>query len=121
MWGVGRTMLEVLNDATRFTPVPFLAETAGLALSIVNSVDVRTFCRHRSDNRHDLKDFVRQRAQGNKEDLSSLARQCAALVYIIKKSFDAFQQVDQIPPELQKDLEHVHERVLKVDYSALRY
>ncbi|KAK7461502.1 hypothetical protein VKT23_008675 [Stygiomarasmius scandens] len=55
-----------------------------------------------------------QRAQGNKEDLYSLARQCAALVCIIKKSFDAFQAVDQIPPELQKDLEHVHDTLIPV-------
>ncbi|KAK7461505.1 hypothetical protein VKT23_008678 [Stygiomarasmius scandens] len=83
---MSRIMLETLRDTTKLSPVPGLTEAASLALGILDLVE---------------------KAQGNKEDLRSLAEQCLALVYIIQKSFETFREGDQIPCELQSDLRHV--------------
>ncbi|KAK7461504.1 hypothetical protein VKT23_008677 [Stygiomarasmius scandens] len=97
---MSRIMLEILQETAGFSFVPGLADTAGLALSILNLVE---------------------KAQGNREDLQSLAEQCATLVCVIKYSSDKLRRVDQIPAELQKDPKHVHETLVPIkEYAQKR-
>lgn len=90
-----RTVLETLRDVAKATPVPYLSEAAGLALSIFDLVE---------------------RAHGNKEDLSSLASECVSIVYIINGAFD--NPVQEFPDDLRRDLEKVRDTLSAIQKFA---
>jgi hypothetical protein len=126
---IARTVLETLHEAAKYAPVPFLSESAGLALSIFNAVEVRY---HVIINRglvaadFRLVYFIShsKRAHANKEDLRVLAKECVGLVYITKCALDnpdtnTFaqdkdrdrDQEQKIPEALKRDLEEVYKYV----------
>ncbi|KAF5361132.1 hypothetical protein D9758_009057 [Tetrapyrgos nigripes] len=116
--GIARTVLETLREVAKYAPVPFLSESAGLALGVFDAVE---------------------RAHGNREDLRTLAEECVNLVYIIKCAFDRENSLSNpslnpdsslknrhqasepepeklvIPEELKKDLEKVRDTLKPIE------